>query len=92
MKKKTGLKGVAIFSSFLILLILTMFELIKKTLLGLLTSLVKGSNHTKYVLLSNQKRMTQPTFINIQPKEYSQEFHYYPFAIKLDRCVGVIIF
>ena len=32
--------------------------------------------------------MTQPTLINLHPNEYSQEFHYYPFAIKLDRCVG----
>ena len=28
--------------------------------------------------------MTQLTFINLHPSEYSQEFHYYP----LDRCVG----
>ena len=32
--------------------------------------------------------MIQLTFINLDPKEYSQEFHYYPFAIKLDICVG----
>ena len=32
--------------------------------------------------------MTQPTLINLHPNEYSQEFHYYPFAVKLDRCVG----
>ena len=32
--------------------------------------------------------MTQPTFINLHPNEYSQEFHYYPFAVQLDRCVG----
>ena len=31
--------------------------------------------------------MTQPTLINLHPNEYSQEFHYYPFAVKLDRCV-----
>ena len=36
------------------------------------------------VLLSN---MTQPILINLHPNEYSQEFHYYPFAVKLDRCV-----
>ena len=30
-----------------------MFELIKKMLIGLLTGLVNGSNHTKCVLLSN---------------------------------------
>ena len=32
--------------------------------------------------------MIQPTLINLYPNEYSQEFHCYPFAVKLDRCVG----
>ena len=32
--------------------------------------------------------MIQPTLINLHPNEYSREFHYYPFAVKLDRCVG----
>ena len=32
--------------------------------------------------------MIQPTLINLHPNEYSQELHYYPFAVKLDRCVG----
>ena len=32
--------------------------------------------------------MIQPTLINLYPKEYSQEFHCYPFAVKLDRCAG----
>ena len=36
----------------------------------------------------NQKCMIQPTFINLHPKKYSQELHYYPFAAKLGRCVG----
>ena len=31
--------------------------------------------------------MTQPILINLHPNENSQEFHYYPFAVKLDRCV-----
>ena len=31
--------------------------------------------------------MTQPTLINLHPNEYSQEFHYNSFAVKLDRCV-----
>ena len=31
--------------------------------------------------------MIQPTFINLHPNEYSQQFHYYSFAFKLDRCV-----
>ena len=41
--------------------------------------------------LSNQKCMTQPTSFNLHPNEYSQEFHYYPFAVKLDRCFGSCI-
>ena len=65
-----------------------MLGIIKKMLIGLLTGLVNGSNHTKCVLLSNQKCMNQRTLINLHPHEYSQEFYYYPFAVKLDRCVG----
>ena len=61
-----------------------MFGLIRKIFIELLASIVSGSNHTKSVLLSNQKCMTQPTLINL----HANEFHYYPFAIKLDRCVG----
>ena len=38
--------------------------------------------------LSNHKCEIQPTLINLHPNEYIQEFNYYPFAIKLDRCVG----
>ena len=53
-----------------------MFELIKKIFIGLLTDLADGSNHTKCVLLNNEKRMAQPTLINLHPNEYSQEFHY----------------
>ena len=65
-----------------------MFGLIKKIFIGLLTGLVNGSNHTKCVSLSNHKCMTQPTLINSHPNEYSQEFYYYPLAVKLDRCAG----
>ena len=57
-------------------------------LIVLLKSLAKGSNHAKCVLLSNRKRTIQPTLINLNDNEYSQEFHYYAFAVKLDRCVG----
>ena len=53
----------------------------------LLSSIVNVSNHTKCVLLSNQKCKIHPTLINLYPNEYSQEFHYYPFAVKLDRCI-----
>ena len=54
----------------------------------LLSNIVNGTNHTKCVSLNNQKYIIQPTLINLHPNEYSQEFHYYSFAVKLDRCVG----
>ena len=65
-----------------------MFGLIKKVFMGLLINIVNASNHAKCVLLSNQKCEVQPTFINLYPNDYSQEFHYYPFTVKLDKCVG----
>ena len=66
-----------------------MHGLIKKIFIGLLSGMVSASNHKKCVLLSNQKCMIEPTFINLHPSEYSQEFHYYPFTVKLDKCVKV---
>ena len=65
-----------------------MVGLIKKMFMGLLISKVNASDLSKCVSLSNQKCMTQPTLINLYPNEYSQEFHYYPSAVKKDRCVG----
>ena len=47
-----------------------MFGLIKKIIIGLLTGLVNGSNHTKFVSLSNQKCMIQPTLINLHPNKF----------------------
>ena len=64
-----------------------MFEIIKKMFIVLLSSIVNASNHTKCVSLSNQKCGIQSTLINLYPNEYNQEFHYYPFSVKLDRCV-----
>ena len=65
-----------------------MFGLIKIIFIGLLSSIVNASNHTKCLSLSNQKSMIQPTLINnLHPNEYIQEFHYYPFLVKLGRCV-----
>ena len=64
------------------------FGLIKKMFIRLLTGMVSASSNTKYVSLSNQKCMIQPTFINLHPNEYSQEFHCYQFAVKLDKCTG----
>ena len=65
-----------------------MFGLIKKMFMGLLISTVDASNHKKCVSLSNQKCESQPTLINLHSNEYSQEFHYYPFTVKLGKCVG----
>ena len=65
-----------------------MFGIIKKMLIVLLTGIISAFNHTKCISLSNQKFMTEPTLINLHSNKYSQEFHYYPFAVKLDRCVG----
>ena len=31
--------------------------------------------------------MIQSTLINLHRNEYSEEFHYYPFGVKLKRCV-----
>ena len=53
-----------------------------------LSTIVNAFSHKKYVSLSNKKFEIQPTLINLHPNEYSQEFHYYPFAVKLDRCAG----
>ena len=55
-----------------------MFGLTKKIFMGLLSSIVNASNHTKCVLLNNQKYQIQLTLINLNPNEYSQEFHHYP--------------
>ena len=65
-----------------------MFGVIKKIFNVLLRNAFNGSNHAKCVLLTNQKCITQPTLINLHPSEYSQEFHYFPFAVKLDRRAG----
>ena len=42
------------------------------------------------LLLSNQKCMIQSALINLHCNEYSQEFYYYPFVVKLDRFVGIL--
>ena len=49
---------------------------------------INASNHTKCISLSNQKCKIQPNLVNLRPNEYSQEFHYNPFVVKLDRCLG----
>ena len=66
-----------------------MFWLIKKIFIRLLTCLVNGYNHTRGISWSNQKCQIQPTLTNLHPNKQSQEFQYYSFAIKLERCAGI---
>ena len=54
----------------------------------LLNSIVDASNHAKCTSLNNKKCKIQNTLINLHPNEYSEELPCYPFAVKLDRCVG----
>ena len=62
--------------------------LIKKMFIALLSSIVNAFNHTKYALLSNQKCEIQLTLFGLHPNEYSQEFYFYLFLVKLDRPIG----
>ena len=48
-----------------------MFEFIKKIFVILLTSIVSDSSHTKYISLSNQKCMPQPTLISLHRNKYN---------------------
>ena len=57
-------------------------------LIGLLNTIVNGSNHAKCLSLNNRQCMTQLTLINLHPNEYTQGLHYYPFAVDLNRFVG----
>ena len=63
-----------------------MFGILRKTLIVLLASIINASNHTKYVLLSNQKWKIQTTLINLY-----QEFLQYPYAVKLVRCFFKVV-
>ena len=65
-----------------------MSGLIKKVVIGLLSSIVSTSNHTKCISLSNQKCRIQPALINLHPNECSQKLHYYSFVVNVDKCVG----
>ena len=65
-----------------------MFGLMKKMSVILSTSIASAFNHTKFISLSNQKFLIQPTFTNLHPNEYSQEWSYYQFLVNVDRCGG----
>ena len=65
-----------------------MFRVIKKMFIVLLTSLANVSSHAKYIFLNTQKCEIQAALINLHPNENSQELHYCPFAVKLNRHIG----
>ena len=65
-----------------------MSGIIKKMFIVLIASIINASRHAKRTSLTNQICHIQPTLINLHLTEYSQKFHYYPFAVKSDRCVG----
>ena len=65
-----------------------MFEIITKMFIIVLSNIVNASNRAKCGLLNNQKYEIQPTLIDLHPNEYTQDFHYYPFEVKQDRCIG----
>ena len=54
----------------------------------MIVNVVSASGHTKRASLTNQKCKIRLTVVYLHPNEYSQELHYYSFAVKLDRCVG----
>ena len=60
----------------------------KKMIVILWTSIASAFNHTKFTSLSNQKCLIQPTFTNLHPNEYIQEWSYYQFQVNVDRCGG----
>ena len=63
-------------------------NILKMFILLLYNITVNASDRTKCVSISNQKCKMQPTLINFYPNKCNHELHYYPFAVKLDRCVG----
>ena len=53
-----------------------------------MASVVNAFSNTKYLSLSHQKCMTQPTIINLHPNAYTQGLRYYLFVVNLGRSVG----
>ena len=68
MKKKTSYKTMFGFNLGL------MFGLINKIFIELLTDILSASNQIKYVSLSSQKRITQPTLLDLNPMNTVKNF------------------
>ena len=56
-----------------------MFKFIKQVFIVLLS--FSGSLATNCVSLNNQLCTTRPTFIDLNPVEYNQGLHQYPFMV-----------
>ena len=39
-------------------------------------------------IIEQSEKYDSTTLINLHSNSYSQELHYYPFVVSLDRCVG----
>ena len=69
-----------------------MFGLGKKLFIALLivsestVSMANDSNFITCISLNNHQCMAQLTLINLNPNQYRQGLHCYPFAGDLDRC------
>ena len=53
---------------------------------GSIVSMAKDSKFTGYMSSDNQLCMNRTTLIGLDPAEYNQGLHYYPFIVNLDRC------
>ena len=53
---------------------------------GSIVSMAKDSKFTACISSNNQSWMNRTTLIGLNPAEYNQGFHYYPFIVNLDRC------
>ena len=62
-------------------------RIVMKTFIVLLASIFNASKHTKCVSLNNQKSKTQPIITDLHPNEHSQELLFYPFTVKLSKCI-----
>ena len=54
----------------------------------LLTRLVHGSSHTRFVSLNNEQWEIQPSLINLHPHVCNQDLHCHSVALNRYRCFG----
>ena len=52
-----------------------------------LSGIADTPGQVKCISLNNQQCVTQRTLINLHPNKYIEGLRYYPFVVKLDRCM-----